>query len=159
MDLKDEVNDQSLDGVTKNDVSTENTCTNDVTGDATDDVTPTDVTETNDVTDADKKEVSATPDEGDLEQAPNQEANGEQTESEKNIEIENTATTIAQKSETENSEEHTASQISESNIEPKSNGHVSEKQERFFLSFDLEFDPLGLFNGIENNRIRTMKYL
>ena len=120
MDLKDEVNDQSLDDVTNNDVSTNNTCTNDVT-------------ETNDITDADSKEVSvATPivESGeDLEQAANQETNETPAESEplqQDVEIENTA-----KTETENSEEHTASQASESNLEPKSNGHMSEKQERF----------------------------
>jgi len=136
MDLKDEVNDQSLDDVTNNDVSTNNTCTNDVTGD---EIKLTDVTETNDITDADNKEVSvATPivESGeDLEQAANQETNEKPAESEppqQDVEIENTAK-IAQKSEsqteTENSEEHTASQASESNLEPKSNGHMSEKQD------------------------------
>jgi len=136
MDLKDEVNDQSLDDVTNNDVSTNNTCTNDVTGD---EIKLTDVTETNDITDADNKEVSvATPivESGeDLEKAANQETNEKPAESEppqQDVEIENTAK-IAQKSEsqteTENSEEHTASQASESNLEPKSNGHMSEKQD------------------------------
>ena len=157
MDLKDEVNDQSLDDVTNNDVSTNNTCTNDVTGD---EIKLTDVTETNDITDADKKEVSvATPivESGeDLEQAANQETNEKPAESEppqQDVEIENTA-----KTETENSEEHTASQASESNLEPKSNGHMSEKQERFLDQYMTLKPILTQIIGFDNNRIRTMKY-
>ena len=58
-------------------------------------------------------------------------------------EIEKT-TEIAQKSEsrteTENSEKHTASQVSESNLEPTSKGHMSEKQEQLFSNVDLELN-------------------
>lgn len=149
MDLKDEINDQSLDDVTKTDVATNDKCTNDVTKD---EISSPDVTETKDipVTDADCKEVSPTEavadGVNDSEQAATQETNGTPAESEipaQDAEIENTSE-IAQKSEsrteTENSEEHTASQVSESNLEPTSNGHMSEKQERLFSNVDLEFD-------------------
>ena len=149
MDLKDEVNDQSLDDATKTDVSTNDKCTNDVTKD---EISSPDVTEIKDipVTDADCKEVSPTEPAADgvkdSEQAATQETNGTLAESEipaQDAEIENTAE-IAQKSEsrteTENSEEHTASQVSESNLEPTSNGHMSEKQERLFSNIDLGFD-------------------
>ena len=141
MDLKDEITDLSLDDITKTDVSTNDKCTNDVTKD---EITSPDVTETIDkpVTDAAVKEVTETVADGvnDSAQGDSEaailETNGTPAESEipaKDAEIE---TKIAQKSEsrteTDNSEEHTVSQASESNLEQTSNGHMSIKQERLF---------------------------
>ena len=141
MDLKDEITDQSLDDITKTDVSTNDKCTNDVTKD---EITSPDVTETKDkpVTDADVKEVTETVADGvnDSAQGDSEaailETNGTPAESEIPAQDAEIETKIAQKSEsrteTENSEEHTVSQASESNLEQTSNGHMSIKQERLF---------------------------
>lgn len=128
MDLKDEINDQLLDDVTKtDDVSTNDKCTNDVTKDEI-------------RSDVDNNEVSLTEaiEQGvaDSDQAASQGINGTSAESEtpaEDVEIDNIAK-VAQKSEsqteTENSEEHnTVSQESESNLEPTSNSHISDKQD------------------------------
>ena len=142
MDLKDEITDQSLDDITKTDVSTNDKCTNDVTKD---EITSPDVTETIDipVTDTDVKEVSETVADGVNDSAQGDskaailETNGTPAESKISAQDAEIETKIAQKSEsrteTDNSEEHTVSQASESNLEQTSNSHISIKQERLFL--------------------------